>query len=70
MKITFKNEIKSKDTITDKKIIDLILKSRHIEDLDEFLNPPSPLLLTLKDFGPYEKPFNKVVKILKEINAK
>jgi single-stranded-DNA-specific exonuclease len=70
MKITFKNEIKSKDTTSDKQIIDLILKSRHIENLDEFLNPPSPLLLTLKDFGSYEKPFKKVIKILKEIKAK
>lgn len=70
MKITFKNEIKSKDTISDKQIIDLILKSRHIEDLGKFLNPPSPLSLTLKDFGPYEKPFKKVIKILKEIKEK
>lgn len=70
MKITFKNEVKLQDVLTDKQIIDLILKSRHIKDLEEFLNPRSPLLLTLKDFGPYEKPFNKVVKILKEIKEK
>lgn len=70
MKITFKNEIKSKDTTSDKQIIDLILKSRHIKDLDEFLNPISPLLLTLKDFGSYERPFKKVIKILKEIKEK
>ncbi len=70
MKITFKNEIKSKDTTSDKQIIDLILKSRHIKDLDEFLNPISPLLLTLKDFGSYKKPFKKVIKILKEIKEK
>lgn len=70
MKITFKNEVKLQDVLTDKQIVDLILKSRHIKDLEEFLNPRSPLLLTLKDFGPYEKPFNKVVKILKEIKEK
>ncbi len=70
MKITFKNEVKLQDVLTDKQIIDLILKSRHIKDLEEFLNPRPPLLLTLKDFGPYEKPFNKVVKILKEIKEK
>lgn len=70
MKITFKNEIKSKDTTSDKQIIDLILKSRHIKDLDKFLNPISPLLLTLKDFGSYERPFKKVIKILKEIKEK
>ena len=68
--ITFKDEIKLKDKLNNKTILDLILESRHIKDLEEFLNPRSPLLLTLKDFGPYEKPFNKVAKILKEIKEK
>lgn len=70
MKITYKNEIKSQDILTDKKIIDLILKSRHIDDVDAFLNPPSPLSLTLKDFGPFDRSFKKVVGILQEIKEK
>jgi len=70
MKITFKNEVKPEDILTNKQIIDLILKSRKIKDLDEFLNPASPLSLSLKDFGPYVKSFKKVVQILKEIKEK
>ncbi len=70
MKISFKNEIKPKDQLDVKDILNLILKSRKIKDLDEFLNPPSPLSLTLKDFGPYERPFKKVIKILQEIKEK
>ncbi|MFA6017433.1 MAG: single-stranded-DNA-specific exonuclease RecJ [Patescibacteria group bacterium] len=70
MKITYKNEIKSEDKLDNKEILDLILKSRHIKNLDEFLNPSSPLLLTLTDFGPYIKSFAKVIKILEEIKEK
>ena len=70
MQITFKHEIKLKDKITDQEIVTLLLESRNIKDLDEFLSPPSPLLLTLKDFGSYERPFKKVIKILKEIKEK
>ena len=43
MKITFKNEIKPQDNLDDKQILNLILKSRNIKDLEQFLNPPSPL---------------------------
>ncbi|VVA43706.1 Single-stranded-DNA-specific exonuclease RecJ [Candidatus Roizmanbacteria bacterium] len=70
MKITFKNEIKPQDNLDDKQILNLILKSRNIKDLEQFLNPPSPLFLTLEDFGSYKKSFDKVLKILKEIKGK
>ncbi|MDO8741706.1 MAG: hypothetical protein Q7J11_01010, partial [Candidatus Roizmanbacteria bacterium] len=70
MLITYKNEIKPQDDPTNKEIIDLILKSRHIKNLDEFLNPPSPLTLTLNDFGSYNRSFKKVLKILEEIKEK
>jgi single-stranded-DNA-specific exonuclease len=70
MQISFKNEVGTKGKITNDQIISLILKSRNIKNLDEFLNPPSPLSLTLKDFGPYEKSFKKVIKILNEIKEK
>ena len=68
--ITFKNEIKLEDKINSKSVLNLILKSRNIKDLDQFLNPPSPLTLSLSDFGPYKKPFEKVINILKEIKEK
>ena len=65
-----KNEIKPQDNLTNEKIVDLILKSRHIKNLNEFLNPPSPLTLTINNFGPYKKSFTKVLKILKIIKGK
>ena len=68
--ITFKHELKLNDKVTNEQIVTQILKSRHIKNLDEFLNPPSPLTLNLNDFGPYKKSFDKVLKILKEIKAK
>ncbi|MEK7597551.1 MAG: single-stranded-DNA-specific exonuclease RecJ [Patescibacteria group bacterium] len=70
MKISFKNEIKLEDKINPKLIIDLILKLRNIKDINQFLNPPSPLSLILEDFGPYKKSFAKVLKILREIKEK
>ncbi|MEK7522489.1 MAG: single-stranded-DNA-specific exonuclease RecJ [Patescibacteria group bacterium] len=70
MQITFKHELKPDDKLTNDKIVNLILKSRNIKDLDQFLNPPSPLTLTLNDFGPYKKSFEKVIKILKDIKEK
>ena len=70
MNITFKNEIKLQDNLDGKKIVDLILKSRHIKNIPEFLNPPSPLSLILEDFGSYKKSFAKVIKILQEIKEK
>ena len=70
MKINYKYEIKPQNNLTNKDIVDLLLKSRYIKDLDEFLNPPSPLTLSLIDFGPYKKPFAKVLKILESIKEK
>src|SRR3989339_896968 len=68
MNITFKNEIKLQDNIADKEIVDLILKSRHIKDLEEFLNPKSPLKISLFDFDPkYKLYLIKVIKLLKDI---
>jgi single-stranded-DNA-specific exonuclease len=67
MKITFKEEIRSTDKLTNDEIVKLLVKSRHIKNLGEFLSPPSPLNFSLKDFGPYEKSFKKILKILKEI---
>ncbi len=70
MKISYKNEIKLQDKLDNKTVLNLILKSRNIKDLDQFLNPPSPLNLTLNDFGPYKKSFEKVIKILEDIKEK
>jgi len=70
MKITFKNEIKLHDKSTEKEIVNVLLKARNIKDIPLFLNPPSPLTLTLEDFGSYKKSFKKVLEILKKIKEK
>jgi len=70
MKITFKHELKSDANLTNEQITTLLLKSRQIKNLDEFLNPPSPLTFSLQDFGSYKKSFEKVLKILKSIKEK
>lgn len=71
MKISFKNEIKPQDNLNNKDILDLILKSRQIKNLDEFLKPTSPLSISLFDFDKkYVQSFKKVFKILKEIKEK
>jgi single-stranded-DNA-specific exonuclease len=70
MKISYKNEIKLQDKLDNKTVLNLILKSRNIKDLDQFLDPSSPLNLNLNDFGSYKKSFEKVIKILKSIKEK
>jgi len=68
MKINFKHEIKLADKLNSKELINLILKHRQIKDVKEFLNPPSPLSISLLDFNPkYKLYLNKVVKFLKDI---
>lgn len=65
MKITYKNEILKKTTPHE--IIDMLLKSRNIKDIDSFLNPTSPLDLTLKDFGFKKKEISSMMKLLVKI---
>jgi single-stranded-DNA-specific exonuclease len=68
MKITFKHEIKADDKIDSEKLIDLILQSRKIANVSEFLDPPSPLNISLFDFDKkYSDSFKKVIGMLKEI---
>jgi len=65
MKITYKHEISH--TAKPREIVELLLKSRTIKDVDAFLNPPSPLDLTLKDFGFRKKDISKMMKLLTKI---
>ncbi|MDO9027693.1 MAG: single-stranded-DNA-specific exonuclease RecJ [Candidatus Roizmanbacteria bacterium] len=68
MKITFKKEIKSTDKFTNDEIVKLLIKNRHIKNLDEFLNPLSPLSVSLLDFDQkYQQSFKKVLELLKNI---
>ena len=68
MKITFKNEIKSTDNLTNDEIVKLLIRSRKIKNIEDFLNPKSPLDISLIDFNPkYKLYLIKVIKLLKEI---
>src|SRR3990167_7010514 len=71
MKITYKNEVKPQENLTNEQIVSLLLKARKIKNLDEFLKPTSPLSISLFDFDKkYVRSFKKVFKILKEIKEK
>ena len=71
IKITFKHELKPSDKIDPKSLIDLILFHRQIKDIKEFLNPKSPLSISLLDFdSKYKKFFTLIIKLLKDIKKK
>jgi len=71
MKIFFKHEIKSEAKVSPQQLLDFILKNRQIKNLKEFLNPKSPLKISLFDFDPkYKLYLIKVIKLLKEIKRK
>ncbi len=69
MKITYKHDFTNSPYITNQSIIDELLKGRGITDKNLFLNPKSPLDLSIKDFG-YEKQLQKAMKILEEVKEK
>jgi len=71
MKIKFNYELKKEDKISSYQIIDLLLKNRKIENIEEFLNPKNPLNISLFDFNSsFANEFNEVLKILTEIKEK
>lgn len=72
MKIKISHTINQR--VSESQIIELLLKSRNIKDLDEFINPPHPTHYSLEDFfenkKKYRKDFEKVTKILEKIHQK
>jgi len=71
MIIGFKDEIKPEEKLTNQEIIKKILSLRKINDLNDFLNPKSPTLISLFDFDEkYQNIFSKVFTILKEAKEK
>jgi single-stranded-DNA-specific exonuclease len=71
MKINWKHEINEEGRINTATIAETILKNRNIKDIKEFLNPPSPLSISLTDFNPsYKLQLIKVIRLLKEIKEK
>ena len=68
MKIFFKKEIKYTDNYLNDEIVNFLIKNRGIKNIDDFLNPKSPLDISINDFNPkYKLYLIKVVKLLKEI---
>jgi single-stranded-DNA-specific exonuclease len=63
MKIKFKKEIKEKVAVEE--IVETILSTRKIDDINSFLNPPSPVNISLFDFDKkYKEEFKKVIELL------
>jgi len=71
MKIKFFFEIKEEDKITSYQLVDLILKNRKIENVEEFLNPKNPLNISLSDFNfSFKNKFQKSLAIIKTVKEK
>ncbi len=69
MKITFKDELTVSGGRTDEEIIERLIKSRNIEDVEHYIDPPSPLLMNIADFG-YKDEVQKTVEILTNVKEK
>ncbi len=70
MKFRILHEITDKGDAAPEKVVDLILRSRGIEDTGRYLNPPSPTSLRISDFDPaFGKSLRKVLKKLEEIRS-
>ncbi len=68
MKITCRHVIDQDKELKSDEIIALLLKSRRIENVKDFLTPPHPTTIKLSDFGKmYAKSMKKVVALLKQI---
>ncbi|MEI6533372.1 MAG: single-stranded-DNA-specific exonuclease RecJ [Candidatus Roizmanbacteria bacterium] len=65
MNLTFKTSL-SLSEISPQNIVETILKNREIVDIPNFLNPASPLDLTLHNFG-YEKELKKTLVLLQKM---
>lgn len=65
MKVTYKQEL-TNGKVTNKEIINILLKNRGVTDVKDFLSPPSPLSYSLKSFG-FNKEIPKVMKLLKKV---
>ncbi len=66
MRIHIKKTISDSNSITEKDILDILLKNRKIDDRNNFLSPPHPTLIPLSFFG-FKKEFKKTIKLLEFI---
>lgn len=68
MRIHHKQSL-SKTEATPEQIMNALLQNREITDKHAFVNPASPLTISLHDFG-YDTEIDNVITMLKEIKAK
>jgi len=68
MKLLWKKEIKLGEKTTPDQIVKHLIENRGIKNVEEFLNPPSPLTIELEQFNKsYSKSLKKVFKLLEQI---
>mgnify|MGYP001590691045 CR=1 FL=1 len=68
MKLLWKKEIRQGEEITPNQIVQLLIENRGIKNVDEFLNPPSPLNIKLEQFSKsFPASLKKVLKLLERI---
>ncbi len=68
MKITFQHVVDQDEHLKPDELITLLLKSRKVENVKDFLTPPQPMTIKLSDFGKtYAKSMKKVIALLKQI---
>ncbi len=67
MRVLYKKDLSKQKSINSNIILETLLTSRNIKNLDEFLKPSSPLKFSLKDFGYKKKQIDEVMSFLKKI---
>lgn len=68
MKLLWKKELRSIDKTSPDDIIKLLLENRGITDEDNFINPPSPLTVSIEHFNKsYSTSLKRVFKLLEQI---
>lgn len=68
MKLLWKKELRSIDKTSPDDIIKLLLENRGITDADNFINPPSPLTVSIEHFNKsYSTSLKRVFKLLEQI---
>ena len=68
MKITYKSEITRSENLSPDDFISKLLTNRGISDYKSFMNPVSPLTMSLKDFG-FDREIDILINILKKTHA-
>ncbi len=68
MKLLWKKEIKAGEKVSPDSIVRLLLENRGIENIDDFINPPSPPTIQIEKFHKsYAKSLQKVFAVLEKI---